>query len=38
MSAPAPGPNLGDIDALRKKIRVAFDLFDKDGKGTIVEE
>ncbi len=41
MAAPAP-PATGivppDLDALRAKIKAAFDLFDKDGRGTIVEE
>lgn len=34
---PAPKPSF-DIEAMRNKIRTAFDLLDKDGKGTIVEE
>ena len=27
-----------DLGAVRSKIRAAFDLFDKEGKGTIIEE
>lgn len=43
MSAPplpaaSAAGGLPDIETLRKKIKEMFDMFDKDGKGTIVEE
>lgn len=35
----APGADqVADMATLRAKIREAFDLFDKEGRGTIVEE
>lgn len=35
---PAPPANDPETEALRKRIREAFDLFDKEGRGTVVQE
>lgn len=35
---PAPPENDPETEALRERIREAFDLFDKEGRGTVVQE